>query len=121
MTTDHPDGCYHCGHATATPPPAPMSTRPPDDPADYHVGRHRDTQGTPAANGAIQRAQYFAEYVRDHGPDALGAYLDQLTPDQHYALTVTLAAMVPLDVPVADLLAWINDGPTLPINLQEPA
>lgn len=110
-------------------PADPVSARPADDPADFHVGRHRDTQGTHAANGAIQRAQYFAGMVRDHGPDAIGAYLDELTPDQHYALTTTLAAMIPLDVPVSDLLAWINDGPTLPItlptnlptNLEEPA
>lgn len=67
----------------------------------------RTTQGTHAATQAIRRAQTFAGLVRDEGPDSIGAFLDNLTGDEHYALTVTLAAMLPIDHTPADLLDWI--------------
>lgn len=89
-----------------------------DDPADFHIGRHRPAQGTRAGSSAIVRAQNFVGIVRDEGTDAIGAYLDNLNRTDLYALTVALAAMVPHDRTPAELLAWI-DGPTLP--LEEPA
>lgn len=68
----------------------------------------RTTQTTQAANAAIERATHLACLVRDYGPDAIGHYLDNLDQAQLYALTVTLAAMVPTDQSTHDLLAWTN-------------
>jgi len=75
--------------------------------AAYATSR-RPAQGPMAARSAVMRAQHLAGLVRDEGPDGIGAYLDALEPDQLYALVVALAAMVPLDTPVADLLAWVD-------------
>lgn len=57
--------------------------------------------------------------VHEEGPDATGALLASLTDEQRWALPVVLAAMVPTDRPVADLLAWVtlratDDGPGVP-------
>lgn len=79
-----------------------------DDPLDFHLPRHRPAQGPRAGMAALVRAQHLAGLVRDHGPDAIGTYLDALTRDEHYALTVTLAALVPIDQTPADLLAWLH-------------
>lgn len=68
----------------------------------------RPAQGGAAAGNAIRRAQTFACLVRDEGPDGIGAYLDALTGDQLYALTVALAAMVPIDQPATELLGWLE-------------
>lgn len=68
----------------------------------------RPAQGGHAARDAVVRAQALACLVRDEGPDGTGAYLDALTRDELYALTVTLAAMVPVDQPAAELLAWLE-------------
>lgn len=68
----------------------------------------RPAQGGLAARSAIVRAQALACLVRDEGPDSIGAYLDALTSDELYALTVTLAAMVPVDQPAAELLGWLE-------------
>ena len=73
-----------------------------------YADNRRPPQGENAARSAIIRAQHFAGLVRDEGPEGIGAYLDQLEPEQLYALTTALAAMVPLDVPVAELLAWVD-------------
>lgn len=74
-----------------------------------HTARVRPTQGGYAAIGAMRRAARFACLVRDEGPDNIGAYLDDLTIDQLYALTVTLAAMVDPDVDVVeDRLEWLE-------------
>lgn len=72
----------------------------------------RTTQGTIAGRSALVRSAAFVCMVRDEGPDATGAYLDALDRAQLYALTVTLAAMVPDDVPAAELLAWVPIPPT---------
>ena len=66
------------------------------------------TQGTRAAVAAVERAQTIACLVRDESADSIGPYLDALTADQHYALTVALAAMVPTDQSADDLLAWLE-------------
>lgn len=76
-------------------------------PPNIIVPPPRPTQGARAALAAIERAQNLACMVRDEGADGIGPYLDRLTPDQHYALTVTLAAMVPLDQTVEELLGWL--------------
>lgn len=59
--------------------------------------------------------------VHDDGPEATGALLASLSDEQRWALPVVLAAMVPPDRPIADLLAWTTtwvaepgDGPALP-------
>ena len=68
----------------------------------------RPAQGSTAARSAMVRAHRLAGMVRDEGPDGIGAYLDELDRDQLYALTVTLAAMVPIDQPAAELLGWLE-------------
>ena len=78
---------------------------------DAYIDTHRPAQGPMAARNARKRAQAFVGLVREQGPDAIGGYLDALTVDQLYALTTTLAALVPDDVPVGDLLGWLDDAP----------
>lgn len=46
--------------------------------------------------------------VRDEGRDSIGHLLITLTPEERWALPVVLAAMVPPDLPVGDLLAWVT-------------
>lgn len=68
----------------------------------------RPAQGGKAARAAIARAQRLAGMVRDESTDTIGPYLDAMDLDQLYAITVTLAAMVPLDTPVDELLGWLE-------------
>jgi len=68
----------------------------------------RPTQGGRAAASAISRATTLACMVRDESADTIGDYLDDLDRDQFYALTVALAAMVPVDQPVEQLLGWLE-------------
>ena len=75
---------------------------------DRYVEDRRPAQGDTAARAARRRAQHLAGLVREEGPDGIGAYLDELDREQLYAVVVTLAAMVPLDTPVAELLAWLD-------------
>lgn len=82
-------------------------------PPNIIVPPPRPTQGTRAAVSAMERAQTLACMVRDESADTIGAYLDALTTDQHYALTVALAAMVPIDAPADALLDWLE--PTLEV------
>lgn len=74
----------------------------------YAEEQPRDAQGPIAARSALRRAQHLAGLVRTEGPDGIGAYLDALDREQLYAVVVTLAAMVPDDVPVSELLAWLD-------------
>ena len=60
----------------------------------------------PLARISVKRATELVCLVRDEGPSATGAFLDRFNAQQMYALAVTLAAMVPDDRPVDDLLAW---------------
>lgn len=69
----------------------------------------RPTQGSRAAQHAIRRAADLICAVRDEGACGIARHLDDLTTEQHYALTVTLAAMVPDDRPVEQLLAWTKE------------
>lgn len=68
----------------------------------------RETAHPYAVMAAKKRAMTLTCMVRDESADTIGAYLDQLDRDALYALTVTLAAMVPDDVPMSVLLAWID-------------
>jgi len=74
------------------------SARPPLDNAGMH------------GHFALQRAQALACMVRDEGRDAIGDFLDRLDRQALYGLCVALAAMAPVDVPAADLIAWIDGG-----------
>jgi hypothetical protein len=78
------------------------------DPLDDPFLPARTAQGTQAAVTAMSRAQYFAGLVRDSGPCAIGDYLDALSTDELYALTTTLAALVPIDTTPAELLGWLE-------------
>lgn len=91
--------------------------RRPDDPADFYatVQPPRDTQGPRAGVAALARAQALAALVRDHGPDTTGPWLDALTRAELYAVTVALAAMLPVDESPAALLDWI-DQPLIPVK-----
>ena len=69
----------------------------------------RATQGGNAGAKAIPRATAMVVAVRDEGPVEVAAILDPLNRDQLYALTVALAAMVPDDQPIDELLGWVAD------------
>jgi hypothetical protein len=80
--------CIDC-HKVPAPRPAPVNV---DQLAGY----------------SIRRATDLVCLVRDHGTDATGALLDRLDRQGLYALAVTLAAMVPDDRSVDELLAWMD-------------
>jgi hypothetical protein len=46
--------------------------------------------------------------VRDEDAGTVGAFLDTLSPDEVRALLIVQAAMIPLDVAPAELLAWVT-------------
>lgn len=75
----------------------------------FHV---RPTRALPraeasrAAVNAIERAATLVTLVRDEGPDSIAAVLDRCDTQGLYALVTVLAAMVPDDRPVHELLAW---------------
>lgn len=75
---------------------------------DRYIDDRRLAQGDSAARSARQRAANLARLVREEGPDGIGAYLDSLDLEQLYAVATTLAAMVPVDVPVSRLLGWLD-------------
>lgn len=69
------------------------------------------------ARNSINRATELVCLVRDEGADTIGTWLNRLDRQALYGLTVTLAAMVPDDATVDELLAWIEWEPTpVPIN-----
>ena len=74
---------------------------------DSDVLPHPD--GAELADAAVLHAQRLACAVRDDGAWEVARITDGLSRDELVALAVVLAAMVPLDRSVADLLAWIND------------
>lgn len=79
---------------------------PPIDP-EIGTTRPRRAQGEAAGKAALVRAQSFVCLVRDESVDGIGAWLDRLTRDALYGVTVALAAMVPVDQSAHDLLAWL--------------
>lgn len=64
---------------------------------------------------AVRRAGELVVMVRDESRETIAEYLDEMSPQALYAVVVALAAMVPDDVPQADLLAWVDelDQPSL--------
>jgi hypothetical protein len=58
----------------------------------------------------VRRATQLACLVRDEGRDGIGDFLDTLTMQQLYGMCVALAAMVPDDRPVHELLAWVQQS-----------
>lgn len=60
---------------------------------------------------ALPRAQALVHNVRREGPEAIARILDPLTWEETAAVVVMLAAMVPDDVPVSELTAWVHESP----------
>lgn len=65
-------------------------------------------RGAELARIARLRAASATCLVRDEGADGIGAFLDRLDRQDLYALVTVLAAMVPDDCPMDDLLAWVD-------------
>lgn len=64
------------------------------------------------AERLLPKALELVCLVRDEGPDAIGAWLAKLNRAERRALPVILAAMVPDDQPIDELLGWISwDSP----------
>jgi hypothetical protein len=59
------------------------------------------------AERLIPVAADLVERVREEGRESIGELLDSLSALERHALPVVLAAMVPHDQRVADLLAWV--------------
>jgi len=68
---------------------------------------------------AVTLAQLLVGAVHDDGPGEVAALLTRLDTAELYALTVTLAAMVPTDRTVTELLAWNDVAPPLPFPRSE--
>lgn len=65
------------------------------------------------AQRMVPLATEFAGIVREENHEGIGRFLAALAPWEWPAFVVTLAAMVPDDRPVGDLLAWVTwDHPT---------
>lgn len=63
------------------------------------------------AHWSVQRAATMSVMVRDEGCDRIGDYLDGFNRQELYGLVVALAAMVPDDRTVDELLEWIAPAP----------
>jgi hypothetical protein len=53
-------------------------------------------------------ATELACLVREQDADGIGRFLAGIREEEIPALLVVLAAMVPVDEPVGDLLAWVD-------------
>jgi hypothetical protein len=60
------------------------------------------------AERMVPVAAALACAVREEDAGSLGALLDPFTRQELYGLAVALAAMVPVDEPLAGLLAWVT-------------
>ncbi|ROP45932.1 hypothetical protein [Pseudokineococcus lusitanus] len=67
---------------------------------------------------AIPRALTLAGSIRDEGHEAVAAVTADLTRDELVALAVALAAMVDVDAPASDLLAWVDEPEPTPAQLR---
>lgn len=67
-------------------------------------------EGSRLIGPGITRATSLVTVVRDEGADSVARILDPCDRDQLTAVIVALAAMVPDDVPLQELLAWTK-GP----------
>lgn len=63
------------------------------------------------ADTAVSDGLELVGLVREYGPDLIEDFLDRRDLPQLYALIIALAAMVPDDVSVDHLLAWIRPKP----------
>lgn len=66
--------------------------------------------GDEQAAAMIPVAADLACMVRDEDVAGIAAQLGKLDCQQFYALAVVMAAMIPDDQPVGDLLAWFEAG-----------
>jgi hypothetical protein len=80
-----------------TPPPSP-----------WQAIRNARRRNERLAERLLPKAQELVCLVRDEGPDSIGEWLAGLSKTETQALAVILAAMVPDDKPVDELLAWIQ-------------
>jgi len=71
----------------------------------------RAAAGPLAGRHALEGATRLVSLVREEGPDGIGDFLDRRTRQGLYGLVVALAAMVPDDQPVEDLLEWLVPDP----------
>jgi hypothetical protein len=71
------------------------------------------------AERLIPKALDLVMRVRDEGRESIGAFLGSLSELERHALPVVLAAMVPPDRGVADLLDWLCQP--APIRSPRPA
>lgn len=85
-------------------------TNPTKNPlADLTVLPYRaHPDGPKMVASALPRAMALVQNVRHEGVDAVTRILDPLDWEQTAALVVVLAAMVPDDVPVSALTAWVH-------------
>lgn len=60
------------------------------------------------AERMIPKACELACLVRDHDSTAIGEFIQALSDEERTALLVVQAAMIPVDQPTGDLLAWID-------------
>lgn len=87
----------------------------------------------PTRTAACQRGELAARMVavacemaclvRDSDRQAIGEFLGNLSQEEVTALLVVQAAMIPVDVPASDLLAWVTwdeYAPAMPA-VEEPA
>lgn len=96
--------CRRCGIPRAAKPDRPFCM----DCHRLRPARPAPKRAQQLAGYSIDRAAHLVCLVRDEGRDGIGDFLDALDLQRLYALTVTLAAMVPDDRPVEDLLAWVK-------------
>jgi len=69
---------------------------------------HRQETPGELAERLIPVATDLVIRVHDEGRDSAGQLLSSLTDTDRWALLIVLAAMVPPDAPVGDLLAWVT-------------
>lgn len=69
--------------------------------------RDHETSGE-LAERLVPIATDLVMRVHDEGRDSIARLLESLADVERCALLVVLAAMVPTDAPVADLLAWVT-------------
>ncbi|MEV0996918.1 hypothetical protein [Nonomuraea sp. NPDC050202] len=70
------------------------------------------------AQRLVEFACELACTVRDDGPAAAAALLATLTPEDRATLPIVMAAMIPVELPPAVLLAWHTGTPTNRQGLQ---
>lgn len=97
-----------------TPPPAPRADRTPDLSAPSNRVKH--------SKDLLNIATRLACMVRDEDGDAVAAYLATLTPTECAHLPIVMAALIPVDRTVDDLLSWITwDEHGNPLPTKRPA